>query len=620
MSTSGWSKLGKTLVPRIVGCVFVLVVAWASIFMLDMHIRDNWIKEIHTLSERSAVFTKSWLDKKSKIIQPLAKDAHIRSAISNGDSDTNKQVKKAFYTFGYLNNLPNVYLFTKDSAKFTNKTATAKPLPLQEQEDMSRAFNNGATVVNKIILDRPSTLLSASTIYNSNGSAVGHIAYTQNLANAIKDLKSPLKNMLKKYNLSIFYQNSKGIISLERINQQSSYPRLLVPGQISLPIFENSKKTGIFEDSFNEKVIASTVPIPRYPRWKIAVSRPTAEIADEATLIRNLIKGVAAITSLLILLIGTKHSNPIRDIISLLSAPKSSSPNKRNAKTTNNSRVANVKVKKYTPSDEEPQKKQFQEPSILESIAHKKLEKIPPSEAEIVYAIKTCLRNKQLKFMYQPVIDSVTQVPIMYEIYLRMFDEDGEMLQPALIFPAAEKHNLSSSIDESVVSLAIERHLQNNRLATPLAINLTGATFESINFLESLIKSISTKHIHGTKLIFELRSREIIEDKRAMSFIRNCHKLGCKFSIDYFGGGRNTIEAAKTLKFDYIKVDGLEFNPDTATAEKMEELKEVADACLDLSIPLVMEKIETDEIISLCRRLRIPYIQGYKIAKPQNSI
>jgi EAL domain-containing protein (putative c-di-GMP-specific phosphodiesterase class I) len=586
--------------------------------MLDIHIRDNWIKEIHTLSERSAVFTKSWLDKKSKVIIPLAQDAYIRTSLSNGDGAKNKQVKKAFHTFGYLNNIPNVYLFSKNSTDFVVKTASAKPLPLSDLEDMSGFFKSGSTKVSRIILDRSSQFLSAAAVYNSGGSPLGYVAYTENIATATKGLKAPLRNMLNKYNLSIFYQNTDGFVAIERINKIRSHPKLIVPGQISLPLFESGKKTGIFEDSFNEKVIASTIPIPRYPRWKIAVSRPTTEITNEATLIRNLIKGVALVTSILFLIIGTHDNHPVRDMIKLIFAPI----RKKKKSTKNIPHSAGMSNIKFDMSIDTGKSKDhsFNEPSVLEKAAQKKLEKIPPSEAEIVYAIKTCIRNKQLKFMYQPVIDSVTQIPIMYEIYLRMFDEEGEMLQPALIFPAAEKNNLSSAIDECVVETAIERHLQNNRLATPLAINLTGATFESIHFLESLVKSISQKSIHGTKLIFELRSREIIRDKDAMTFIRNCHKLGCKFSIDYFGGGRNTIEAAKTLKFDYIKVDGLEFNPDTAPLKKMEELKEVADACLEHNIPLVMEKIETAELVTLCRRLRIPYIQGYKIAKPQNSL
>jgi EAL domain-containing protein (putative c-di-GMP-specific phosphodiesterase class I) len=621
MAISSWSQLGKNMIPRFIGCLAVVIISWIGIFLLDMHIRDNWIREIHTLSGRSAVFTKAWLDKKSDFIEPLAKDAHVRTALNEGNALESREVKKAFYTFGYLNNLPNVYLFSKDSPEVLTKTASAKPLPLPILNELAGFFGSGSMHTNKMILGELTQFLSASAIYNSAGSYIGYVAYAEPVNKALIDLRTPLRNMLGQYDFSVYYQNtSEGFLGLEQINERILGPKIILSSRTAVPLFETAKKTGIFEDGQHEKSIISVSPVAGYPKWRIAVSRPISEISLESPGVRSMVKAATLIAVVLILLVGTRQNNPITEAIRIATAASRSKKANKNKKPSKNTVDASEAVDRFGDNMDEHGDSPKKKKSVIEDNIQRKLEKIPPSEAEIVYTIKTCLRNKQLKFLYQPVIDGVTKVPIMYEIYLRMLDEDGDVLQPAAIFPVAEKNDLSSAIDECVVATAIERHLKNNRLATPLAINLTGATFDSISFVETLIKDISTKHIHGTKLIFELRSREIIEDKEGMKFIRKCHDLGCKFSIDYFGGGEKTIAAAKKLKFDYIKVDGLKFDPQKASVEKMAELKEVADACIKHDLPLVMEKIETNEQINLCKRLRIPYIQGYKIAKPQTSL
>lgn len=617
------SKFGIAMMPRILGAFVMITLSWVTLFFLDMKVRDQWLAETSELSERAAIFTKSWLEQKANTLIPLAQDAHIVTALSNGDSANNKQVKKAFYTFGYLNNIPDVYLFSKDSAKHTAKTATAKPLPQDTLNYASMFFSRGDSQVSTLALDSTSRFFHANTIHDATGSYLGYVGYTEDATAGINSLISPLRSILGKFNFSLYYQLPNGFGAMENVNKYKVKPRQILLGKMTLPIFEKNKKTGIFEDARHEKVIASTISIPQHFSWRIAISRPTSEISDEAPMIRRMIIALAIMTSLLILVMGRRETNPIlHAVFSLLEKrEKSDSEQALTPKKPTGTTIGETVYSSAINIPAEPENRQpYREQSILEKAAHKKMEELPPSEAEVVYTIKTCLRNRQLKFMYQPVIDSITKQPIMYEIYLRMFDEEGKMLQPGLIFPAAHKHGLESAIDECVISTAIERHLKNNRLAKPLAINLTGASFESISFLETLIKNTGAKVVHGNQLVFEVRSREIIEDKRSMKFIKNCHALGCKFSIDYFGGGRSTIEAAKTLKFDYIKIDGLEFNPDTASMKKMNELKEVADACLELGMPLIMEKIETNTLVALCRRLRIPYIQGYKIAKPQNEI
>ena len=102
-----------------------------------------------------------------------------------------------------------------------------------------------------------------------------------------------------------------------------------------------------------------------------------------------------------------------------------------------------------------------------------------------------------------------------------------------------------------------------------------------------------------------------------MAFIKEMRDHGCRFSVDYFGGGQNTIRAAKSLKFDYMKIDCLKFRGlENGDPEQVKAFREVVLAGAEAELPMIAEKVENKTVYWLCRRLQVPFVQGYYIAEP----
>jgi EAL domain-containing protein (putative c-di-GMP-specific phosphodiesterase class I) len=99
-----------------------------------------------------------------------------------------------------------------------------------------------------------------------------------------------------------------------------------------------------------------------------------------------------------------------------------------------------------------------------------------------------------------------------------------------------------------------------------------------------------------------------------MSFIKECREMGFRFSIDYFGGGVQTIKAAKTLKFDYIKIDVLKF--DLGKAEGQKEFIRLIKTAQAINLPVVIEKIEDEKTLRFCKKIGANFVQGYHLAEP----
>lgn len=235
----------------------------------------------------------------------------------------------------------------------------------------------------------------------------------------------------------------------------------------------------------------------------------------------------------------------------------------------------------------------------------------------VAYNIKTALKEGRFALLYQPIVDTNTNMPIMYEVFSRIIDANDNVLTPDIFMPIALKENLVHFIDQGAINTVFDRHLKSSaqQINVPLSVNLSGDTFENIAFLEDFMKKITGKNAHlSEKIVFELNSREIIEDKNVMKFIRECHSMGVRFAFDYFGGGASTIKAAKALKLDFVKVNAFHF-PIT-DKEKLKELIIIAKTAEKVGVPLIAERVEDPHFIAICKKIGITRVQGFGIAKP----
>ncbi len=232
-----------------------------------------------------------------------------------------------------------------------------------------------------------------------------------------------------------------------------------------------------------------------------------------------------------------------------------------------------------------------------------------------------CLKYNRLRLYYQPIVDIASRKPVMYEIYLRLIDREKREIAPGRFIPTVIQHNLSEKIDRAVIQTAIKQNLSRltgGQARLSFNINLLGKTLDSIHFLEDLIHSITNQGVTPARLQFEIRSREILEDPQGLDFIHACQEIGCRFVVDYIGGGARAVEATRRMKFDYLKLDGLRLAPDDQPDEA--KINELISKAHELNLPVIMEKIEGPKLLKLCMEKKIPYVQGYFVARPTDKL
>lgn len=224
--------------------------------------------------------------------------------------------------------------------------------------------------------------------------------------------------------------------------------------------------------------------------------------------------------------------------------------------------------------------------------------------------IISALNSRRLAIAYQPIVNSDTSDPALYECLLRLLTPENEVVSAGHFIPVAEQLGLVRLIDHRVLELAVET-LEDHKQAR-LSLNISGMTAADPRWLANLSAYISAHRDAAERLTVEITETVALQDLEEISvFISNLRDMGCLVAIDDFGAGYTSFRNLKTLDVDMVKLDGsfcvnLSKNPDNQFF-----VRTLTDLARNFNLKTVAEWVESEQDAELLRGFGIDYFQGY---------
>lgn len=239
-------------------------------------------------------------------------------------------------------------------------------------------------------------------------------------------------------------------------------------------------------------------------------------------------------------------------------------------------------------------------------------------------ALTEALRNDRFRLYFQRIETLDEGLPGQHcEILLRMLDETGQLVSPAVFIPAAERFDKIVMLDRWVVERTLEalgRAAVRGEIGANdrFAINLSGATFSHPDSLGFVVDRLITSGVNPGNVCFEItESNAISRWSDALHFIEEIRRLGCLISLDDFGSGFSSFGYLKMLPIDAIKIDGGLVADMRASRLGRAMVGGIAQIARVASIPCVAEQVERTEDLALLRELGIDYAQGFCLHRPE---
>ncbi|TAH13369.1 MAG: PAS domain S-box protein [Curvibacter sp.] len=207
------------------------------------------------------------------------------------------------------------------------------------------------------------------------------------------------------------------------------------------------------------------------------------------------------------------------------------------------------------------------------------------------------------------------------EVLLRMLDHDGGIISPAAFIPAAERFNLASRIDRWVLRNAtdwLEAHAEQANVQT-LSVNLSGQSVGDRAFHRQVIEKLCSLAPHiRQRLCFEVTETAAVTNLAdAALFIEQARALGVRIALDDFGAGASSFGYLKSLRVDFLKIDGQFIKDLVDDALDDAAVRCFVDVARVVGVKTVAEYVDREAVLERVKALGIDYAQGFHLHKPE---
>ncbi|MEW8549914.1 MAG: EAL domain-containing protein [Candidatus Thiodiazotropha endolucinida] len=235
--------------------------------------------------------------------------------------------------------------------------------------------------------------------------------------------------------------------------------------------------------------------------------------------------------------------------------------------------------------------------------------------------IKSALASDKFILQFQPVFACCDNTILHHEVYVRIREKDemGEtqLLSAGLFIPHADRLGLTPEIDKMVILKILERLREEVDANTCYAINISPICMKNKAFFTWLERQLEDNSEISQRLIFEMPEYGAVSQLENVSrFIQLINRYGAAFSLDHFGRSHSAFGYLKTIKVDFLKIDGSYLRELQASAENQFFIEALVYIAHGLEIKVVGENVEAEQTWEILQRLNLVGGQGYFLGKP----
>lgn len=242
------------------------------------------------------------------------------------------------------------------------------------------------------------------------------------------------------------------------------------------------------------------------------------------------------------------------------------------------------------------------------------------SSKQLGLELSSIFRNRNLKALFQPIVDLKTHQIYGHEALIRG-PVNSRLHSPLDLFQAAEKSGCLFEMDWLARSTAITS-FQQQQSEDLLFINITVNSIMARGHRQGM--TLDCLHELGVpldKVVIEITELQPVEDFNLfIESINHYRKMGFKVALDDLGGGYNGLRLWSELRPDFVKIDKHFVLGIAQSKDKRHFIESIKTLAEGLNTKLVAEGIETEADLRVIEDIGIDYVQGFLFSYPEPKV
>ncbi len=227
--------------------------------------------------------------------------------------------------------------------------------------------------------------------------------------------------------------------------------------------------------------------------------------------------------------------------------------------------------------------------------------------------------NNSFKVFYQPIYSTEQGRFVSAEALIRLFDVEHGFVSPELLITAAEKsgaiHRIGNFVFEEVCRFIASDEYKKLGLDY-IEVNLSVAQCMDSDLADNILGIMKKYNVSASQINLEITETAASYTQRVMT--ENLNKLsqaGLLFSLDDYGTGYSNMKRVISLPLKIVKLDK-SFVDDINNPKMWIFLHNTVKMLKDMEMEIVVEGIETKEMLDTFSNMKCDFIQGYFFSKP----
>jgi diguanylate cyclase (GGDEF)-like protein len=242
--------------------------------------------------------------------------------------------------------------------------------------------------------------------------------------------------------------------------------------------------------------------------------------------------------------------------------------------------------------------------------------KLKKYDAIWVKRIKAAMSEDRFRVAQLPIAGLRSDSAEMFDMLIRMIDEQGNPVLPSEFLPAAERNNLMTVLDRWIIKSSMEFCREHN--AEHVFIRLSRTSMQDKSLPEWIGEKVGDFGIEPENIILQIPEQEaarfIKETKSAAEALR---KAGIGFALEHYGIDKNRFQILDILKPNFIKIDGELMHLLLTDTSLQESVRALASAATERDIRTIAERVENANAMAVLFQLGVHYMQGHYVHEPE---
>lgn len=233
--------------------------------------------------------------------------------------------------------------------------------------------------------------------------------------------------------------------------------------------------------------------------------------------------------------------------------------------------------------------------------------------------IKTALMENRFRLMQQPIASLMGEDRGMFDVLVRMIDEQGAELLPAEFMAAAERNDLMKNIDRWIIGASMS--FCASRQVQLLFVRLSQDSVRDKSLPQWLANQLKASRIDPSRIAFQISEQvatEYLADTTELATA--LRKAGFLLALEHFGTGRDPRRLLTHLPVNYVKIDGTLMQGLAVDQNLQQRVRDFVDLAKTRKISTIAERVEDANTMAVLWQLGIEFIQGYFVNEPEQVV